>query len=247
MPPLETISKSRSTRPWANSSKPGLVVDGDQCALHAATGGVSLPSRNSLTACGSSRCSTSWIRSCRYSIVSPSRTSTASCSDDRAGVDARVDEVHGRAGDLAAVRKRVRDRVHAREGREQGRVHVQDPAGKALEERRGQQPHVAGEDDELDSRARRASPPSARRGARGNRTRSTGRRPPLCPPPPPGRVPLPSCCWRRPRRRAGRRPAEPGGSFPPPEASTPITGSRRSRARPRPGRPARPRSSRCRG
>src|SRR5438477_124384 len=56
-----------------------LVVDRDQCALdHAdATGELSFPSRKRRTALGKSRCSTSWIRVCSVSAVSPSRTSSA--------------------------------------------------------------------------------------------------------------------------------------------------------------------------
>ena len=54
--------------------------------------------------------------------------------DDRPGVGARVDEVHGAAGDARAVVERLPLRVHAGERRQERRVDVEDAAGKGAEE-----------------------------------------------------------------------------------------------------------------
>ena len=45
--------------------------------------------------------------------------------------------------------RRVADRVGARERRQEARVGVQDPAGERVEDRRPDDPHVAGEDDDI--------------------------------------------------------------------------------------------------
>ena len=71
--------------------------------------------------------------------------------DDRAGVDALVDEVHRDAEDLDAVVERLLDRADAREGREERRVDVEDAVGEARHEGGVEDCHVAGEDDELDA------------------------------------------------------------------------------------------------
>ena len=113
--------------------EPRLVVDRDQRA------------HSSLTTSGSSRCSTAWIRS---SSVSRGSTGTGSWRITGARVEALVDEVHGDAGRLDARRERVLDRARARELGQQRRVDVDDPLGEAVEERRRQQVHVAGADDE---------------------------------------------------------------------------------------------------
>src|SRR4051812_15988520 len=69
--------------------------------------------------------------------------------DDRAGVDALVDEMHRHPHLLDAVVECLLDRPQAREGREERRVHVDDPAREAPDERLAQQLHEAGEHDEL--------------------------------------------------------------------------------------------------
>ena len=74
------------------------------------------------------------IRSCRTSTVSESMTGTAHLVDDHPGVDSGVDHDHGCPGDLDSVRQGVAGPVHAREGRQQGRVGVERPAAEALEE-----------------------------------------------------------------------------------------------------------------
>src|SRR3954454_24028717 len=69
--------------------------------------------------------------------------------DDRAGVDALVDEMHRPPHLLDAVVECLLDRPHAREGREERRVHVDDAAREAPDERLAQQLHEAREHDEL--------------------------------------------------------------------------------------------------
>src|SRR5581483_11878086 len=72
--------------------------------------------------------------------------------DDRAGVEIRRDDVHGRAGLSHTGREGALDGVHsAREGREQRRVDVDDPAAEGVEQWRGVDAVVAGVDDELDA------------------------------------------------------------------------------------------------
>ena len=71
--------------------------------------------------------------------------------DDRPAVDlSGLDEVDGDAEDLRAVGEGLLDRAHAGEGGKQRRVHVDDPAREAFEERVVEDRHVAGEDDERD-------------------------------------------------------------------------------------------------
>src|SRR3712207_8332685 len=54
--------------------------------------------------------------------------------DDRPGVDALVHEVHRDAEDLGPVLERLLDRGQTREGRQQRRVDVDDPAREARSE-----------------------------------------------------------------------------------------------------------------
>ena len=67
--------------------------------------------------------------------------------EDRAGVDALVDEVHRDPGDPHPVGERLPDRVEPRERRQEGGVDVDDPVSEAADELVGEQQHVAGEDD----------------------------------------------------------------------------------------------------
>ena len=80
-----------------------------------------------------------------------SGSSIARLQDDRAGVDALVDEVDGHPEDLHAVVDRLLDRAHAREGGQQRRVDVDDPVGEAGHEAGVEERHVAGEHDQLDA------------------------------------------------------------------------------------------------
>ena len=71
--------------------------------------------------------------------------------DHRAGIDSAVDEVDGRRRRRRARREHVLERMGARELRQRGRVHIDDTLREPCEERRPQQVHVAGADDELDA------------------------------------------------------------------------------------------------
>ena len=81
--------------------------------------------------------------------------------DDRSAVERAVGEVDGHAGDLHARFQRVLDRVRAGERRQQGRVEIDDRAGQGAQGLGPEQPHVAGQDDQL-----RARPPAEKRRAR---------------------------------------------------------------------------------
>ena len=74
--------------------------------------------------------------------------------DDRAAVERLVDEVDRAAGHPDAVGERVADGVRAREGRQQRGMRVQDPARRTPRAPRPDDPHVAGEDDDVDRRGR---------------------------------------------------------------------------------------------
>ena len=69
---------------------------------------------------------------------------------DRPGVHARVDEVHRHTEDLHPVLEGLLDRAHAREGRQQRGMDVEDPVGEARHEAGVEDRHVAGEHHELD-------------------------------------------------------------------------------------------------
>ena len=70
---------------------------------------------------------------------------------DRAGVDPVVDEVDGGAGLVDTGPEGLLDRVSAREGRQERRVHVDDRARETVEEAGPEEVHVARADDELDT------------------------------------------------------------------------------------------------
>ena len=158
VPPEETISQPSSARPRAKLVDAVLVPDADQRTR-----------QSSLTTSGSSRCSTAWIRS---TSVSRGSTGDLLLHDHRPGVEALVDVVDGHAGRLDAGGERVVDRVRAGEGGQQRGVDVDDAAREAVEERRRQQVHVAGEHDELDAvllEPGRHHEVALRRGRRGSR------------------------------------------------------------------------------
>src|SRR3989440_8957390 len=75
--------------------------------------------------------------------------------DDRPAVDPLVDEVDRDPHQPHPVGERLVDRVHAREGRQQGGVDVDDPPGEALYERGAEQLHEAREDHEVDAPLRK--------------------------------------------------------------------------------------------
>ena len=70
--------------------------------------------------------------------------------DDDAVVDVLVDEVDGAAGDVDAEGQGLLLRVEAGEGREQGRVDVDDAVGEGGDKGWRDDAHVAGEADEVD-------------------------------------------------------------------------------------------------
>ena len=103
-------ARSRARRgPRANVVDAVLVVDGDQRPHRTLPAARQRPTTTS----GSSRCSTAWSRS---SSVSRGSTGTGSCAQDRAGVDALVDEVHRDARSSRRPR-RARPRSGGRPGR----------------------------------------------------------------------------------------------------------------------------------
>ncbi len=69
--------------------------------------------------------------------------------DDRAAVEGRVDEVDGRPGQDRSVGQRVAHGVGAREGRQKGRMGVEDPAREGVQHGRPDDPQVAGQDDDV--------------------------------------------------------------------------------------------------
>ena len=102
--------------------------------------------------------------------------------DDRPAVEARVDEVNRHAGDLHAVRDRLRRRIDAGERGQQRRVRVDDPQRIAIDEVRREHAHEAGEHDELDAvRVERRDQRVLER-LRDRRTPCDRRRSPACPP-----------------------------------------------------------------
>ena len=121
----------------------GLVVDRDERAPDRDLVRGHRPNRTFLssivkpsrairpTASTSIRRSATLIRSCSVvdGVVVLDRHRRL--GDDRAGVDARVDDEQRAAGDLDAVRQRVGRPVHAGERRRQRRVGVDDPAAEA--------------------------------------------------------------------------------------------------------------------
>src|SRR6185503_7045797 len=68
---------------------------------------------------------------------------------DGAGIEKFVDNMNGTAGNPHPMIEGLALGVESRERREQGRVNVQYAVGKGLYERRAEQPHEAGEADEL--------------------------------------------------------------------------------------------------
>ena len=72
--------------------------------------------------------------------------------DDRPGVRARIDEVHGDARHLAAVVQRLRPAVDARKRGQQRRMNVQHPVRERRQQLRFHDAHEAGEGDRIDAR-----------------------------------------------------------------------------------------------
>ena len=133
----------------------GLVVDAEQRAAdRRAVGHRELfLVRSAVTSCAtvstSSSRSTTLMRSCSLASSSPGGTGDLALRDDRPGVDARVDQVHGAPVTLHAGGQRVAHGVRAGERRQQRRVGVDQPAAERLEDRRADELHEAGRDDQV--------------------------------------------------------------------------------------------------
>ena len=65
-------------------------------------------------------------------------------------VELRGHQMNGDAGDRHAVLERLARRVDAWEGRQQGRMDIEDGVGERLEQRRPNQSHVAGKANQAD-------------------------------------------------------------------------------------------------
>ena len=76
--------------------------------------------------------------------------------NDGAAIELAGDQMNRRAADADAVRKRLRLRVHARKGREQRGMDVQDRVREFVEQRRTDQPHEPGQAHERHACRRRA-------------------------------------------------------------------------------------------
>src|SRR6185312_4923828 len=72
--------------------------------------------------------------------------------DDRPVIHLGAYEMHGAADEAHAFGERARMRIEAGEGGEQRGMDVDHPVAPMIDEARGQQPHEAGEADELDAR-----------------------------------------------------------------------------------------------
>ncbi len=89
--------------------------------------------------------------------------------DDRPGVQRGIDEMDRGSGDPDPMVECVAHGVGTREGREQARVGVEDPPAEGLEHRRPDDPHVAGEDDDIGPSALEGVPQSIVGSARDER------------------------------------------------------------------------------
>ena len=139
-------------------TSPGWVIAREPYATRTWRGlpgsAVTRPRARSPTTAGSSSCSSGRSAQPERRRVGPLGHVERALGDDRAGVDALVDEVHGHARDLDAVGHGLLDGADAGEGREERRVDVDDALREAREERRVEELHVAGEHDELDAALR---------------------------------------------------------------------------------------------
>ena len=117
----------------------GLVVDGDQRA------------HSSRTTFGSSRCSASCTRSRSVSTVSPGSTGTGSLAITSPVSTPSSTKWTVAAAAVAPAAKHVVERMRAGKLGKRRRVHVDDATRETSEERRPEQVHVAGADDELDA------------------------------------------------------------------------------------------------
>ena len=128
-------------------------------------------------ASGSSSCSTAC--SCVEHVLARARVRKLerALQDDRAGVDALVDEVHRDAEDLHPVRERLPDRVEAGEGGQQRRMHVDDARAGSAAGTRASAAACSRRARRAARRGRRSSRRARRRALRGRRSRRAGTSP----------------------------------------------------------------------
>ena len=142
------------------------------CAAHRPR---ARPASRRATARGSSRCSTALIRSWRRRLVVAASDRDRLLEHDRAAVERRVDEVDRAAGDLGAVLERVADGVAAGNAGSSDGCVLRIRPWNAAERRGADEPHVAGEGDDVDrggrsvARVPSAAPSSASRPGRQQR------------------------------------------------------------------------------
>ena len=87
----------------------------------------------------------------RQHLIGVARVGQMQCplEDDRTGIDAGVEEVNGDPEHLDAVVERLLDDVQARERGQQRRMDVDHPLRERVQERRIEQAHVTGGDDQF--------------------------------------------------------------------------------------------------
>ena len=165
VPPVLTSSQPRTTSPRPRSTRPRLVVDGEERAardrdarvrggrVQAGAAGAALDGERpgqqrrhgrrqqpvlDRVDPREKRCLVV-VRQDRHRLL----------GHDRAAVQRRVHQVHGHAGHRHAGGQGVARPVEPGEGRQQRRVHVEDPAAEGRQHGRADQPQVAGEDHDV--------------------------------------------------------------------------------------------------
>ncbi len=165
VPPVDTSSKPARARPAANAASPVLSETDSSARRGAGTWSsarsrstrtcrpsgptASAPASMSATARGSRRCSTARIRAWSRLRVVAGQDRDRLLGHDRAAVERGIDEVDGAAGHGDPVGERIGHGVRAREGRQQRRMGIEDPTAELAEHCRTDDPHVAGQDDDV--------------------------------------------------------------------------------------------------
>ena len=83
-------------------------------------------------------------------FVLPLSDGNGSLGHDRTGVHISCDEMYGATSNLRAIRERLPHRVHAREGRKERGVQVEDPHRVGIEKHVSHQSHEPREHDPVD-------------------------------------------------------------------------------------------------
>ena len=140
----------------------GLVVDADQCTADRpapivlghpmvafrpvqVTPRVATAAKTSTSSC----LSTTLIRSCRVAVVVVVEDGHRLLRQDRPGVRACVDEVHGASSHLDTVCQRIRHRVRTRERGQQRRMRVENAADELGKKLRTKDFHEPGGHDQI--------------------------------------------------------------------------------------------------